>query len=96
LAPKGMTTGSVLTRPIELTGGELHLNVEASKGSVRAELRSEHGTSVEGYAFDQGKPVCGDQLDARIEWNAQSGLPAGKHVLALDVEASTVYALWEE
>lgn len=58
----GEDEGWVLTRPIEVTGDELHVNA-AADGQVIAELTDDLGHVLEGYA---SAPVTGDSADAVV------------------------------
>jgi hypothetical protein len=91
----GEAEGFVLTKPLTITGGELHLNVRAAEGGqVVAALCDEKGYPLPGLAAS--RPVTGDQVDAVVVWEggcleALSGQCA---CLRLTARQAELYAFW--
>ena len=80
--------GSVLTKPIEFTGGELEINFATSAlGYVRIRLCDEAGNPIEGY--DSGR-LFGDSVDRPVDFagdlNALSGKPVRMLIEMKDAE----------
>ena len=63
------------TRPMSWANRELHINADATGGSVRAELVDVKGQSVPGYTLGDCDPFEGDCLDHRMSWKGVSQLP---------------------
>ena len=57
----GDEPGHVLTKAFPWPGGDLHLNVDAADGVVRAALHGESGRAIPG--LDACEPIRGDHLD---------------------------------
>jgi hypothetical protein len=66
----------VIIRPVEVTGDNLRVNVDAAIGEVRVGVADEERLSVERCA-----PVRGDHIDAECRWRgANLKRLRGKHV----------------
>lgn len=93
----GVEWGSVLTVPLEVTGPELHLNVDAWRGRVLAEVLDEHGTALTGYAAEECIPAVVDSTDQVVRWRDRGGLAElqGARVrLRLSLWQAELYAFW--
>jgi hypothetical protein len=65
----GKAEGTVLTKPLILDGRELHVNLEALAGEVRAEiLDAASQKPLPGFSLRASLAVRGDHLDAQISW----------------------------
>lgn len=92
LAPKGMTRGSVLVRAPGTDGKKLHLNADASRGSIRVEARTESGEPIAGFTFADCVPLTSDALAVPVRWKAADRLPE-RGALAVEVQRAVLYAL---
>jgi hypothetical protein len=66
----GAEEGVLLTQPFLLPDGELHLNVDAWKGSVRVQVCDERGGAWAG--FEASDVIRSDQPDAVVRWAKRS------------------------
>ena len=93
----GATEGSVLTKPLILEGKNLHLNVAAPQGEIRAEILDAEGQKVlSGFSRGECIPVQGDSLNAELKWKkALVSSLAGKTVrLRFILRNASLYAFW--
>lgn len=65
----GEDEGWVLTRPFEIDGGRLAINVDASQGEVRAEICDPDGKPIEGFRCEQCVPMWEDGVDLGVAWS---------------------------
>ncbi|MBN1422043.1 MAG: hypothetical protein JXP34_24940 [Planctomycetes bacterium] len=65
----GEDEGWVLTRPFEVEGGRLSVNVDASQGELRAEICDADGKPIEGFRREQCVPLWEDGVDLGIAWS---------------------------
>ncbi|HSW46872.1 MAG TPA: hypothetical protein VLM89_15025 [Phycisphaerae bacterium] len=62
--------GRFSTFPVQVTGGQLHVNVKAHRaGEIRVGL-----SGVEGRSVDDCDPITGDHLDRPVTWKGDSRL----------------------
>jgi hypothetical protein len=90
--------GEVVTVPMP-AGRDLHVNADASKGKLTAELLDEDGSAMKGFAADEGKALANnDSLDHKLEWNNGAlSLLAGRTVrIRLKLRDAEVFSLWWE
>jgi hypothetical protein len=95
----GQTAGSVVTKPLLLGRGSLHLNVDAPGGEVRAEIMDAEGKHVlDGFALANSIPATGDHLDTEIKWKkAELSSLAGKRVcIRFTLRRADLYSAWVE
>ena len=93
----GDHVGTVTTKPFELAGGRLQLNVDASRnGSVRVELLDAAGMPIPGFSGNQANSYRGvDEIRLELAWKNHSNLSAlkGKIVrLKIHLEKARLYA----
>lgn len=83
--------GSVLTKPIEFTGGELEINFSTSAlGYVRISLCDEEGSPIEG--FDSGR-LFGDSVDRPVDFAGNLNDLSGKPVrLLIEMKDAELYS----
>lgn len=80
----GHAGGEMLTRPLALGGSSLSINYSTSAaGCIRVGVLREDGTTIPGYTEDDMEDYYGDDLDARIRWNAGDLGPLTAHPLRL-------------
>ncbi|MFN0168840.1 MAG: hypothetical protein ACKV22_20635 [Bryobacteraceae bacterium] len=65
----GDAGGTVLTKPIVVDGDNLRINLDASKGDVRAEILDAAGNrALPGYTMKESVAARGDHVDAELRW----------------------------
>lgn len=96
----GVEPGSVLSTPVEVDGKELRVNLDAWRGSVRAEvLDAENGQPVPGYTLDDCVPAVVDEVDEAMRWKEKTDLAdlVGKMVrVRFSLLNAELYAFWFE
>lgn len=88
--------GVIVTRPTP-GGRELHLNADASRGSVTAQLLNASGDAVDG--FDSERCVAlenEDALDHQLRWRDGVSAPEGDMAIRLMVRDAEVFSVWWE
>ena len=74
----GPEGGHFCTRPLRIAGRSLRLNVEPTgpDAHLRVQLLSwEKEEPIEGYTFAACSPMTTDELDARVRWQGDDGIP---------------------
>jgi hypothetical protein len=66
--------GKLLTRPFQLSGPQLTLNVDAAKGEVKAGLVDEGGAPIGGLTLQDAQPIRCDGLDLPLQWKDKLAL----------------------
>ncbi|MCH7558875.1 MAG: hypothetical protein IIB56_15685 [Planctomycetes bacterium] len=64
----GDAPGTLLTRPLVVTGDRLTLNADAKVGEIRARLLRADGRPLPGYSFEDCRPMTVDALDFELRW----------------------------
>lgn len=73
----GVEWGRVLTKPLEVTGSRLHVNADAWRGRVQAEIvDAASGQPLPGFARDDSVPAMEDRTDAVLAWKGAADLAA--------------------
>lgn len=95
----GSTAGTVVTKPLILSGESLRVNKNAAGGGqVRVEILDYRtGQVINGYSLFESVPVEGDHLEAELKWNggATPAALAGRTVqLRFSMRKSSLYAFW--
>lgn len=75
--------GSIVTKPLRFSQGNLYVNVDAGEGELRAEiLDPETMRPLRGFSAKDCIPVSGDHISAAFSWKGQQAIPtfAGKPV----------------
>ena len=91
--------GQLLTKPLELGGAGLFLNLDAAGGQARVEVLDESGDPIPGFAGDQAAMVTGNEVSLPARWPSETGLIAlaGRTVrLRINLKQASLYALWVE
>jgi hypothetical protein len=92
-------SGTVLTKPLVLSGDRLYLNLDAPEGEVRVEILDEHGRAFPGYELGYALPVSGDGVRLPVAWEFGGRIDAlaGETVrLRLHLDSANLYAFWTE
>ena len=94
----GIEWGSVLTKPIKVEGGELHINVDSWRGRVNAEvLDAEDGRPITGYTKEESIPAVIDSIDEMQSWKDRADLSElrGRTVrLRFSLLRAELYSFW--
>ena len=88
----GEAEGQMLTKPLTLSSRELHLNVDASQGSVVVSVTDDIGTPLENYTSQQ---IVGDQLEASVRFAGSLEALKGREVrLQFQIRNASLYSYW--
>jgi len=92
----GDKEGNVLTKPFVMPEGELHLNVDASKGEVWVEVTDEEGLSHED--LNRSELVRGDQHNAIVRFGGTNIKSLSGRMIRLRIHArnTKLYSFWFE
>lgn len=69
-APK--TGGVVCTRALRWPGGDLSVNVDASKGEMKVRVSDELRKPITGFDYDDMPAFNGDSVKHEVKWNGKS------------------------
>ena len=94
----GIEWGSVMTKPIEVSGDQLHINVDSWRGRVKAEvLDASDGSTIAGFGADDCVPAIEDNIDHVVSWKSKADLGElrGRSVkLRLSLWNGEIYSYW--
>jgi hypothetical protein len=94
----GIEWGSVLTKPLTVTGSSLHVNIDSWRGKVLAEvLDAADQRPIPGFTRAEGLPAVINSLDESMRWKDKKGLSdlLGKTVrLRFHLWNAELYAFW--
>ncbi len=94
----GIEPGTVLSKPVQVDGGDLRANADAWRGSVRAELLdAASGQSLPGFTMDDCLALDGDEIDQPLRWKSKDNVSElnGKTVrVRFSVLNAELYAFW--
>jgi hypothetical protein len=92
----GDRVGTIITKPFNLTGDKLEVNVDAKTGWLQIELLDETGKAISGFSGKAAKQYKGvDELRLRPKWNTGGDLSRlkGKTVkLRFTLQNTKLYA----
>ena len=90
--------GVVTTKPFTVDGGELHVNVDSSKGSIAAEvIDADTMAPLPGLSFEDAQHLSGDHLGRRLGWNGEAVVSSDQPVrLRFALDDASLYAFWIE
>ena len=96
----GIEWGSVTTKPIEVTGAQLHINTDSWRGRVKTEiLDSESMDPIPSYTEDDSIATNIDSIDEVARWQDKRDLTglSGKTVrLRFHLWQAELYSFWTE
>lgn len=95
----GEEGGYVLTKPLQLAGSRLRLNLRAPKGEARVEILDEESKPIGGFAGEQAARVEGDGICLPVRWGPSDDISslAGRIVrLKIHLRQGSLYAFWTE
>jgi hypothetical protein len=71
----GYEPGTVLTTPVEVSGGTLQLNFASSAvGYIKVELQDEQGKAIDGHALADSEEIYGDEIARTVRWKGNADL----------------------
>lgn len=76
----GDAPGVLRTMGFTSNGGDLSVNVDASKGSLQAQVVDENGNALKGYSYADCASINVDALDAPLQWKGKAGALKGKTI----------------
>jgi len=94
----GSRPGTATTKPIEVAGKRLHVNAEASTGSVRAALLDEAGKPLAPFTAAACAPASGSGVRQPLRWRTGSlGSIAGRRVrVKFHLQNAKLFSCWFE
>jgi len=93
----GKQSGVLTTRPATFSGKHLFVNVDAPKGSLRAEVLDQGQRPIEPFTLANCHPLTTDGALAQVSWKDGSDLPKlkGKPVrFRVELTNGALYAFW--
>ena len=94
----GVEWGSVLTRPLVVSGDSLRINADSWRGRVLTELiDAASGQPIAGFTKDDCIPAIIDSIDERVQWRGGHALTelAGQTVrLRFHLWQAELYSYW--
>jgi len=64
----GDQEGTLRTRKLKIVANAMTLNVDARKGTIRAQLVNANGKPITGFTFAECKAITSDALNAPVQW----------------------------
>jgi hypothetical protein len=87
--------GWLLTHPLHLPRGRLHLNLDARGGQCAVGLCEEEGHPIPG--FEKSRTIAGDATDVEVTWPHPVAPPVGRSVtLRISLARAALYSYWFE
>ncbi|SVA68091.1 uncharacterized protein METZ01_LOCUS120945, partial [marine metagenome] len=91
------STGSIVTKPMELNGQEIFINAEAPDGEIRvAVVDPETMMPLTGYTTSNCYPVRGDQISGKVSWPAGPLSVERPVKLLFELSNARLYSFWLE
>ncbi len=94
----GTEWGSVLTKPIAVTGDRLHINTDSWRGKVLVEvIDAADGQPIAGFTRDESLPATINSIDETVCWKEKNNLSAlfGRTVrFRFHLWQAELYAFW--
>jgi hypothetical protein len=76
----GEQGGKIVTPLLTIDAEGLSLNVDSSKGEVRAQVTDADGKPLPGFSFADCRPIAVDSLSAAVQWKAPLSMLRSKSV----------------
>lgn len=84
--------GTLLTKPLEIDGGSLHLNVNAAAGSVVVTITDDRGEPITGYT---SVPISCDAVDTPVSFDQPLESLQGRQLrLQFQMTRASLYSYW--
>jgi hypothetical protein len=93
----GNGEGSLLTKPLVLTGKRLFINADVPQGRIQAEIVDENDQAIPGFAAAKCIPFRGDNIKGEIKWKGKddlSKLIGKKARIRFLLRNASLYAFW--
>jgi hypothetical protein len=90
-------TALLTTRPVQFSGKNLFVNLDAPRGSLRVCVLDSAGSVIEPYSFGNCVPLSADSTSVEVRWNGASDLSsqAGKPVrFQFELTRGSLYSFW--
>ena len=85
--------GWLRTPPMKLEGNVLTLNVNATRGEVRVQIRDERGQPIPEFGFSEFEPITTDEVAAPAKWKRSLSILKGKIItLEFAVRGASLFA----
>ncbi len=91
--------GQLLTKPLQIAGHNLFLNISAAQGQALVEIVGLDGSPIPGYAQSDAIPVTGDAVRRPVSWKQGTDIAplSGQTVrLKIHLNSAQLYAFWTE
>jgi len=91
--------GVVLTRPLRLLHGSLHVNADASEGSLQVEILDDQGIPLLPFTRDNCEPICTDDVRHLVRWRGAKVMDFeelnGREIrLRFHLQNAELYSFW--
>lgn len=91
--------GVVLTRPLRLLHGSLHVNADASEGSLQVEILDDQGIPLPPFTRDNCEPICTDDVRHLVRWRGAKVMDFeelnGREIrLRFHLQNAGLYSFW--
>lgn len=84
--------GVALSKPMRVTGDELHVNVDSARGQLVVALTDDEGRRLPDYT---SAPIAVDQTDDLVHFAQSLGALAGREVrVRLELRNASLYSYW--
>lgn len=91
----GANRGVITTRPLDLMGDRLHLNVDAVRGQVRVAALDGAGQVLPGLGLDDCVPIDQNSLDVPVVWKDGRGLGEERRIrLLFELCQAELFSFW--
>lgn len=92
----GDETGTLVTKPLQLTESDLHVNADASGGQLRIAVLDEQGQPLPQFTLEDCIPMTSDSVRHQVRWkDANVAELAGRTVrLQFELTQTELYAFW--
>jgi hypothetical protein len=91
-------SGAVTTQPFTASGGQLHVNIDATRGRLRAELLdADTMEPLPGRSLNDAKPLTGDHLNGKLRWTGGDDVSSPRDVrIRFTLDRASLYSFWLE
>ena len=88
--------GSLITKPLEMAGTRLYVNVDAFGGQMEVEARDAEGKALPGYSFDDSVPIRENAAASAVRWKSgeRKSLEGRIVRLAFKLRNASLYSFW--
>lgn len=88
----GVTLGEAVTKPDDISGYQLAVNVRVKNGGVlRAELLDTDNQPVPGFTFEECDSITGDHLQAIFSWKGEDLAPTAAVKIRFQLHRALLY-----